>query len=206
VPLFIVLTKEEEMRCSRFAVVLSSTVLLLCSMASHASATLVTYDVDLQSPATGMSLDGTVLFDTSTNNLSSTDLTLYTPEDPSGDTPTFGQFGSSFNWVATPTTLTFDPIQFGGYLTGAEGQLFFSDTYGLVSLYSTNYNFNSPQAAGGVEFSDHRDGNLSFVNSSSVLFGTAPAVPEPGTFAVASLILPALGFWVWKKPQILPLA
>jgi hypothetical protein len=25
------------------------------------------------------------------------------------------------------------------------------------------------------------------------------AVPEPGTFAVGGLAIPALGFWAWKK-------
>ena len=29
----------------------------------------------------------------------------------------------------------------------------------------------------------------------------APASPEPGTFAMAALALPAFGFWAWKKRQ-----
>jgi hypothetical protein len=175
-------------------------LLVLFCLATPTRAALVTYDVDLQSGDVGASVTGTVLFDTSTSTVQSTDLTLTTIESPTGDAATFQVVGSDFTWYATPTTLTFDPIQFGSSPSGARVEASISDSNVSFEFLTTNSGYFSPTQAGELFIIDNTAFKASNAFGSTLLFGTAPiAVPEPGTFAVAGLAVPALGFWVRKK-------
>jgi hypothetical protein len=69
--------------------------------------------------------------------------------------------------------------------------------------YTSQFGFSLPAADDYVFGVGLSDLNYDTLSSGPYLFGLvtspAPAAPEPGTFAMAALALPALGFWAWKK-------
>jgi len=114
-------------------------------------------------------------------------------------------YSSGLLTFTAPTSFTL-AANTGYWFVFSDPGVFVKWNYTLSSTYTSSSGFTVPSAddySNGL--GDNGATNYGSIVSGAYLFGlvtspvAAPASPEPGTFAMAALALPALGFWAWKK-------
>ena len=214
------------MRISFKAVFCPALFCAILTMAPHARATLYTISNLDQSDAgtSDTSLEGQSI----TTGSTATNLKSFTTFDPFFPTAPIlnidarnadGTLGTTLDSISgadvsydtntglltftAPTSFTLAANTGYWFVINDPGHPFGWD-YTNSTTYTSPSGFSLPASDDyvfGVSLSDLHYDSLS---SGPYLFGLMtspanPAVPEPGTFALASVALPAIGLWVWKK-------